>query len=450
MLKALVHAIVVLACPTAVFGACDEKNPICSELVITQVDAILRGFFELDASGGWKIFIGSVVLGISAIGWLLTQKLLEVDKPSGCLWTCNDCVKIVYYLMMDIIVLGLMAHRTKIGGLALFGLLGALACVDVVVMVCRDRVGQKNSKQHSKREEVKLSKDPNQKDDVRHIVSWEPTSIYLDFRENICRVTTVFVAQLLLLLIVGSAAVTRTSEPDAYNYAYWLVGVSVQLACMSISYKQSQVGAAWNFWDWWKIGNSGPEIFLEKEERGLYTARQEAAAVKAEEFATWFFSLFCCDCERCCLENRTPGVKNNLEVEVWKKMPGEKDLVGVKYIEVISYDTCSALKMIARFLCDFTVNGLGRQLLIISTPMFLMVAEDPIDVVKDAVAIAFITTIDTVQVFGQKKPSVYAMVTDADGIPTVFHEDEEVEEVEEDEDLPDEPSYDDQKQKLMG
>jgi len=47
-----------------------------------------------------------------------------------------------------------------------------------------------------------------------------------------------------------------------------------------------------------------------------------------------------------------------------------------------------------RCFMDFLINALGRQAVVITVPVWMMMAESMIDLVKDSLAVAFITQLD--------------------------------------------------------
>lgn len=84
---------------------------------------------------------------------------------------------------------------------------------------------------------------------------------------------------------------------------------------------------------------------------------------------------------------------------------------GPLWREIISKNTAVSC------LLDFVINGFGRDMLRFTLPLFMMMAETPLDFTKDALAVVFITTLDDIEA----QPVVQRQVEDAAVAPGLAH-----------------------------
>mmetsp|Transcript_3946 Transcript_3946/g.10116 ORF Transcript_3946/g.10116 Transcript_3946/m.10116 type:complete len:370 (-) Transcript_3946:25-1134(-) len=160
------------------------------------------------------------------------------------------------------------------------------------------------------------------------------STIYLNFERPFCRALVVFVGQSILMACYTYAL----WEEENAQYLHWFVGfVAVQLVSFSPDNNEdSPVGNPWDVWQW----------------AYLLGALSQGNII----------------------------------------------LTGGRTVQVtIQTSTCYDRNLLrARAFMSFLVNAVFRDLLVFTIPAFLLDAGTVMDVVKDCLAIAFITTLDDV------------------------------------------------------
>eukprot|EP00812_Abedinium_dasypus_P009524 NODE_320_length_1671_cov_297.080446.p1 GENE.NODE_320_length_1671_cov_297.080446~~NODE_320_length_1671_cov_297.080446.p1 ORF type:complete len:497 (+),score=139.92 NODE_320_length_1671_cov_297.080446:3-1493(+) len=179
-------------------------------------------------------------------------------------------------------------------------------------------------------------------------------SMYMDVAEPLRKAFTMAIIQLSLLFLY---IFKLNTDPDTKNplkakYGYWFIAIVLQLYAAD-----SQLGNSTNI-RWWRhllgFDKTREEPKGESElEKQCVVIRKERQADLADIRKLWR--------TRCGCIRTTYGF-------TWQ----------------------------LRFLCDFAVNGVARQLILFTFPIMLCV-EEPLDVVKDCTAVFFMTMLDDVK-----------------------------------------------------
>jgi len=174
---------------------------------------------------------------------------------------------------------------------------------------------------------------PNSSGDVQEL---KATNVFMDLERPLLRVMCVFVGQVVLMLFYMHALgkQLRSTRSGDFKYDYWVAAVlAVQFGALFGSSSSAQFG---NYF---------------------------------EHFSSWLHVF-----------------RRNIYVQ------GE----GIGGDMVFYKVDVSLADKAVRSVMSFVVNAVFRDFIMFTVPIFLMLAEGPMDVFKDALAVMFLTTIDDV------------------------------------------------------